>query len=83
MEQSEADLRLEIYEDLVGRQADLRAQLQAFRGNGGQAYNALMDEINAVNASLGERAEDFDAEAERWERDLDAGLTPDFKRRKG
>ncbi len=81
--QTEADLRLEIYEDLVARQADLRAQLQAFRRDDGQAYNALMDQLNAVNESLGEQAEDYDAAAEQWERDLDAGLTPDFKNRKG
>lgn len=76
--QSPAELHLEIYEDLVARQDSLRHTLE--HGDP-KIRRTVMDELNAVNESLGEQREDFDPVTAKWEADLEAGNIPDLTQR--
>ncbi len=74
--QAMAELTQEMYEDMYLRQEELRDALESSgRGDGG---SAILEQLNALNAVLGDPPEGADPLVDQWEADLAAGRTPDL-----
>ena len=69
-------MRLEYYEDLAARRDDLREQLQGDSGKSPE--ERILEMINAINRVFGDDPEGFDPLFDKWERELEEGLTPDL-----
>ena len=78
--QSEAELRLEMFEDLLVRREKIREQLETYLETGERAIlKEQLQDINEVFGTEGELGEDD--LIDDWERDLEAGRTPDLDKK--
>lgn len=73
--QSLADLTLEMYEDSLVRKDEIMEELKEAKG---EASSALLKQLNAVSKLLGEDEYTSDPLIDKWERELEEGLTPDL-----
>jgi hypothetical protein len=71
---SMAELTREMFEDMLLKRQELRELL----GKSGTDAQHVLEQINAINEVLGERPDNHDPLAEKWERELEQGLVPDF-----
>jgi hypothetical protein len=74
--QSEAEIAIEFYEDLWVRKRSLDHQLEDASGSD---YYQLKRQLRGVHSALGLPVEiDYDPLIDKWERELEAGITPDL-----
>lgn len=73
--QSEAELLLEMYEDLYARRLEIEAQLE----KGGVDAQQALQRIADINRVLGE-SESEDDVIDEWEAELEAGRIPDLNK---
>lgn len=88
---SEAEHAIDQYGDVFARREEIAAMLdEVTKARGGdmdaqKARNAqrrtLIERLNVLNAALDEPPYDDDPLLSQWDRDLEAGRTPDFGRR--
>ena len=71
--QSEAQLMLEYYEDLYARKQDIEKDLES-----NESDRSLLSQLNAIGKALGEEDMEKDDLWDKWERELEAGLIPDL-----
>lgn len=76
MEQTQAELQLEMFEDLMVRREELRQRLRDGETEG-QA-SKILEQINAINKALEDEVEVQDDLIDQWERDLAEGRIPDL-----
>lgn len=73
--QSAAELSLEMYEDMLLRKEEILEQLETASS---KASNKLYEQLNSINAVLGEPVAVQDELVDRWEREIEQGITPDL-----
>ena len=76
MEQTQAELSQEMFEDLMMRRDELRVQLED--GDSDGEGSRLLEEINSINKILGYDTEVQDDLWDQWERDIEEGRVPDL-----
>jgi hypothetical protein len=76
--QSEAELALEMFEDMLLRKQEILDELETADT---KHSNELYQQLNALNVALGEAEVVQDDLVERWEKELEQGITPDLNAR--
>lgn len=74
-EQTLADLTQELYEDLYQERINLLAKLE----EGTHGAKELEERLNEINKILGEDYYAGDALVDKWEKELEEGLTPNLE----
>ena len=78
MSQSESELMLEMYEDMLLRKQEILDELETADT---KTANELYRQLNALNVGLGEEEVIQDDLVERWEKELEQGKIPDLNAR--
>jgi len=76
--QSESELALEMFEDMLLRKQEILDDLET---SDSKNANELYRQLNALNAALGEGEVVQDDLVDRWEKELEQGITPDLNER--
>lgn len=76
--QSESELALEMFEDMLLRKQEILDDLET---SDSKNANELYRQLNALNAALGEGEIVQDDLVDRWEKELEQGITPDLNER--
>lgn len=76
--QSLAEITLEMFEDMLLKKKEIEKQLETASS---KQVGFLYEQLNVLNAALGEAVIVEDELVDRWERELEQGITPDLNER--